>query len=295
MMSRWIPLCRRHCIYDNYDLRKFIAKGRAKAFEQGLIPEETKKRIETFVQFGNPHGEREPLEKGTGDTGHFVSCSAYKDREMSEAMNRILSVSGEQVREFGGADICCGAPLYYAGYMDGFETVAGRMKEEIEKRGLHKVIVDCPNCLKMMTELYKEVGVELDVEFVHTTEFLQTLLEQGKLKVRKAKDIVTYHDPCILANDMGNTAAPRKVLELLGFEVKEPVHTQEHTHCCGGPCGARIGDCTLAENVTSMRIDELKQTGADIYISACATCKSVLSELDVKDMTELVAERILDG
>ena len=49
----------------------------------------------------------------------------------------------------------------------------------------------------------------------------------------------------------------------------------------------------MKDAVTSMRLDELKQTGADVYVTACPTCKSVLSEMDMKYITELVAERIV--
>ncbi|MGB3129447.1 MAG: 4Fe-4S dicluster domain-containing protein, partial [Dehalococcoidia bacterium] len=104
--------CKIHCIYDNYDLRKFIQRGRSKAFKEGMLPDETRKRVETFASFGNPHGERQLLQKGTGDLGYFVSCSAYNDQDLLKAMDRIISVGKKQICQFGGADICCGAPLY---------------------------------------------------------------------------------------------------------------------------------------------------------------------------------------
>ena len=286
--------CKVHCVYDNYDLRKFIQRGRSKAFKEGILPDETRKRVETFMRFGNPHGERQLLQKGTGEVGYFVSCSAYNDQQMLNAMDTIISVSKEQVHEFGGADICCAAPLYYAGDMEGFAKAAQKMKGEMEKRKLRKVIADCPTCMKMMTEVYREVGVDLDVEFVHATEFLHALLEEGKIKVKRRKATATFHDPCILANDMGITTAPREVLGVLGFEIKEPVYSGEDTHCCGGLPGARIGDCGLADKVSLMRISELKETAADVYVSACPTCKSILSDVDMKDITELVSEQIVN-
>ncbi len=146
----------------------------------------------------------------------------------------------------------------------------------------------------MMTEGYQEVGVDLEVEFVHVAEFLNTLLRKGKIKVNRVNTTATFHDPCILVNDLGISAAPREVLGELGFEIKEPVYSRVDTHCCGGLCGARIGDCNLTDKVSAMRICELKETAADIYVSACPTCKSVLSGVDMKDITEIVAERIID-
>ena len=287
--------CKRHCIYSDYDLRKFIQMGRSKAFKEGLLPDETKKRVETFRKYGNPNGERQLIQKGTGTVGYFVSCSAYKDEGLLKAMDRILSASKEKVQQFGGADICCGAPLYYAGDIKGFKKVARKLKGEIEERGLNKVITMCPNCLKMMKEIYPEAGVKLNVQLAHTSEFLASLLKERKIKVKRAKGTATYHDPCILANDMDITEAPRLILTALGYKIKEPVYTREHAHCCGAPPGARLGFSKLADQVKSMRITELKQTAADVYVSSCPSCKAVLSNLAVKDVAELISEQIVHG
>jgi Fe-S oxidoreductase len=286
--------CSRHCIYDDYDLRKFIHEARVKGFAREVVPEDVKKRVETFRKFGNPHGERQVIDKGEGDLGYFISCSSYKDKDLLTATDKVLSKSGLKIRQFGGGDICCGAPLYYAGDMEGFRQASLRMKSEIEKKRLRKIVVDCPTCLKMMTQTYKEAGVNLDVELIHTTQFIEALLKEWKLGIKKANKTVTFHDPCILANDLNITTAPREVITALGFNLKEPVYSLEHTHCCGAAYGAKIGDHRLKDAVTSMRVDELRNTAADIYVTACPTCKSVLSEINVKYITELVAERIIE-
>jgi len=285
--------CSSHCIYDDYDLRKFIHQARVKAFGTGVIPEDVKKRVETFRKFGNPDGQRELIDKGTGDTAYFISCSSYKDEDLLKASEKMLSKSGLAIRRFGGGDLCCGAPLYYAGDMEGFRQASLRMKAEIERRRVGRVVVDCPTCIKMMRDVYREVDVELDVEIIHTVQFIDGLLKQGRLRSRKEKSAVTIHDPCILSYDLAMTDLPREIITALGFSLKEPVYSGEHTHCCGSAYGAKIGDHRLKDAVTSMRLNELKQTAADIYVTACPTCKSVLSEVNMKYITELVAERIV--
>ena len=287
--------CKHHCIYSDYDLRKFIQIGRSKAFKQGLLPEATKKRIKTFMKYGNPQGERHLIQKGSGAVGYFISCSAYKDKALLKAMDRILLASKEKVQQFGGGDICCGAPLYYAGDIDGFKKVAKKLKRNIETRGLEKLITMCPNCLKMMREIYPQLGIKLNVQLAHTCEFLAYLLDEGKIKVKKVKGTATYHDPCILANDMDIIETPRQVIAALGYKIKEPVFTKEHAHCCGAPPGARIGFSKLANQVKSMRLSELRETGAGVYVSSCPSCKAVLSDLSVKDLAELISEQIVHG
>jgi Fe-S oxidoreductase len=285
--------CGRHCIYDDYDLRKFIHKARVRAFGSGVVPEDVKRRVETFKRFGNPNGERETMDRGVGEYGYFISCSSYKDEDLLKATEKMLSESGSAVRWFGGGDMCCGAPLYYAGDMEGFKQVALKMKTEIETKQVGRLAVDCPTCIKMMTEIYREVGVELEVEIMHTVRFIDALLKQGRLRSEKEDRIVTFHDPCILSHDLAITDVPREIITALGFILKEPVYWGEHTHCCGAANGAKIGDHSLKDAVTSMRLNELRSTTADIYVTACPTCKSVLSELNMKYITELVAGRII--
>lgn len=285
--------CTRHCIYDDYDLRKFIHKARVKAFDSGVIPEDVKKRVEIFRKFGNPDGERELIDKGAGEYGYFISCSSYKDGDLLKATEKMLSKSGLAVRRFGGGDMCCGAPLYYAGDIEGFKQVSLKMKAEIESRQVRSIIVDCPTCIKMMTEIYREIGMELAVEVMHTTQFIEALLKQGRLAFKKEDSVVTFHDPCILSNDLAASDIPREIITALGFSLKEPIYWGEHTHCCGAVYGAKIGDHRLKDAVTSMRLNELRNTAADIYVTACPTCKSVLSEINMKYVTELVAERII--
>ena len=285
--------CSRHCIYDDYDLRKFIHQARVKAFGKGTIPEDVKKRVETFRKFGNPNGERELIDKGAGDIGYFISCSSYKDKDLLKATEKLLSKSGLAIRRFGGGDMCCGAPLYYAGDVEGFKQVSLKMKAEIETKQVSRIVVDCPTCIKMMTEIYRETGVELGVEIMHTAQFIEALLKQGRLGFKKDNGSVTFHDPCILSYDLAMSGIPREIITALGFSLKEPVYSEEHTHCCGAAYGAKIGDYTLKDAVTSMRLNELRNTAADVYVTACPTCKSVLSDINMKYITELVAERII--
>lgn len=287
--------CKLNCLYDNFDLRDFIQKERTEAFKKGILPDETRKRVETFAKFGNPNGERRLIQKGGGEIGYFISCSTYSDQQLLKAVERILAKNGDHVQEFGGGDICCGAPLYYAGDSEGFKKAAGKMKEKIEQRKLQKVIISCPTCIKMMTEIYPEVGVHLDIEFIHITKFLHTLLKEGKITVNKVNATATFHDPCILAKELGITTIPRDIIKMLGFELKEPIYLGKEAHCCGGVPGGRIGDSKLVSKVNTMRINELKETAADVYISACPTCKAVLSDIDMKDIAEVVAEQIIDG
>lgn len=287
--------CHANCIYENFDLRAFIQEERGEACRKDLLPEEVKKRLQITRQYGNPDGERELIQKGSGEIGYFVSCSTFRDKAVLSASEDILRRSRLDIQEFGGADICCGAPFYFAGDNEELVKVAKRIGQEVKKRNLKKIITNCPTCVQMMTKIYDRIGVHLDAEFIHMTEFLCQLLTEGKIQMRKKNGLVTYHDPCTLARDIGIIESPRDIIKAMGFEIREPVYSGKDTHCCGRTPG-QIASNTVRGRVSEMRIGELKETAAEAYISACPTCKKTFGEMNfnMKDITEIVAESISD-
>ena len=287
--------CHTNCIYEGFDLRTFNQEERGEACRKDLLPEEAKKRLQISKQYGNPDGERELIQKGSGEIGYFVSCSTFRDKTILGATEDILRKSGLDIQEFGGADICCGAPFYFAGDNEELAKAAKKMEQEVKNRNLKKIVTNCPTCVRMMIEIYGRIGVHLDVELLHITEFLCQLLAEGKIHFRKKNGLVTYHDSCTLARDLGIIESPRDIIKAMGLEIREPVYSGKDTHCCGRTPG-QIANSTVRGRVSKMRAAELKETAAEAYISACPTCKKTLGEMNfvMKDITEIMAENIID-
>ena len=69
--------------------------------------------------------------------------------------------------------------------------------------GVQKIVTACPHCFNTLKNEYPELGGKYEV--VHHTQFIQELLDSGKLSVQggdfKGKKI-TYHDPCYLGRLM---------------------------------------------------------------------------------------------
>ncbi len=68
--------------------------------------------------------------------------------------------------------------------------------------------------------------------------------------------------------------------------------------CCGGGGNLEMVNPELSGKVAQMKIEEIKQTGADMVVSSCQQClRTIYSrarreniDLVVKDLTELVTE-----
>ncbi|MEA3313507.1 MAG: (Fe-S)-binding protein [Caldisericota bacterium] len=283
--------CVVNCQYVDFDIRDFIANERNIAFEKGFVPSLVGEVLENFNRFGNPSGERETIDKGEGEIGFFVSCNTFKDKNILSATEKILNQAHVDVKEFGGGDICCGAPLFFAGDMDGFKEKAEQMEKLIKEKGVKRIITNCPTCIKIMKKHYAEVGVDIGVDIVHVLTFTKELIDDGKLSLKKVENkSITYHDPCILAKDLDILETPRAILKNIGYSLLEPAYTEKDAHCCGGK--TKVGDGNTRDAISSMRENELKATKAPEYVSACPTCKDVLKSLQMKDIVEIIGDAL---
>lgn len=283
--------CVVNCQYDDFDLRDFIIEERGIAFKKDFVPSLVSDVLENFDKFGNPSGKRETIDKGEGEIGFFVSCNTFNDKNILSATGKILDKADVDVKEFGGGDICCGAPLYFAGDMDGFKEKAEQMEKLIKGKGVKRIITNCPTCIKMMKKHYIEAGVNIEIDIVHTLTFAKELIDEGKLSLKKVENkSITYHDPCILAKDLDILETPRTILKKIGYSLRETAYAGKDAHCCGGK--TKVGDRNTRNAIKNMRENELKETKALDYVSACPTCKDVLKSLQMKDIMEIIGDAL---
>ncbi len=75
----------------------------------------------------------------------------------------------------------------------------------------------------------------------------------------------------------------------MGLQVVEPEKTREFATCCGSG-----GMVEKSLKVAQKRKEELLSTGANLFATACPTCKMVLNKakLEVQDLSELLAKSL---
>jgi Fe-S oxidoreductase len=163
------------------------------------------------------------------------------------------------------------------------------------------IVTACPHCFNTIKNEYPELGGNYKVQ--HHSEFLQELIEAGKLKVSggayKGKKI-TFHDSCYLGRANEVYEAPRQVIQALDAELVEMKRCKTNGLCCGAGGAQMFKEAEKGDKEVNIeRIEEALDTHAEIVASGCPFCMTMLTDgvknkekehsVKVFDIAELIA------
>jgi Fe-S oxidoreductase len=234
---------------------------------------------------------------GEDDVFYFIGCEMMKFPEVVKANIKILKEAGVKFSTNLEKRACCGGPAFNIRELGVAKEFAVKNKELFEKSGAKLIISDCPGCVLTLTNRYKTIGVKIEPEIVHITKFFKDLIDKGKLKPKKKlpDDIndITIHDPCLIARNLNDTDSIRFILKSIPeIRIKEPTFNKEYVHCCGWSGTAHWADKNIAIKEAVNRVNELKETSTNVFVSACPLCELGLNYGLLKEDKEKI--KILD-
>jgi len=246
------------------------------------------------------------LNKERAQVVYFVGCvSSFFPRsyKIPQSFVQILDRAGVDYALLGGAEWCCGYPLFIDGELERARELIHHNVEAVRAMGARKIIMTCASCYHFWKHSYPSaLGVkDLGLEVQHATEFLADLLETGELNLRTLRENVTYHDPCDLGRKGGVIEAPRRVLaQIPGLRLIEMAENRDNSHCCGGGGNLESFSPEFSQAVARNRIHQATAVGAGTLVSACQQCERTLASaaraerarIRIKDITEVVLEAL---
>ncbi len=236
---------------------------------------------------------------------YFVGCYLSYDPRMKKvatATAKILNKAGVEYGILGSQENCCGESIRKTGSEEVFKRLARENIKTFIDKGVKKVIVSSPHCYHTFKNEYPEFMVNFEV--IHINQYMLELISDGRLELKsELPKKVTYHDPCYLGRHNRIYDEPRDVLKKIpGLELVEMEATRKNSLCCGGGGGRIWMDTPREERFSDIRLDQAKETGAEILATSCPYCITNFEEsrlnleyeeiLVIKDITELVSDMI---
>ena len=213
---------------------------------------------------------------------YWVGCAGSfddKNKRVSEATAKLLRRAGVDFAILGPSELCTGDPARRSGNEYLFQMLAKQNVASLNGMGVKKIITQCPHCFNTLRNEYPQLGG--DYEVVHHSQFLEWLVETGKLDVSKAQldERIVYHDSCYLGRHNDIYEAPRRVLgHIKGIEIVEAGRNGTKGMCCGAG-GARMWmEESIGKKVNDERAQEMIGTGATRVATACPFCYIMLDD-----------------
>ena len=317
--------CVNECPVDIEHIDHIVNMRRYQVLVESQFPSQLQNTYRNLETQGNPWGSNKADREGwiaecdfpitviTGEIPEdveylfWVGCAgAYEERakKTTKAVAELLHMAGVNFAVLGKRETCTGDParrsgnefLYQILSRENIET----FKETFGNRGVKKVVVTCPHCFTTIGKDYAQSGYEL--QMLHHTQLLNTLVREGKLKTspHKADQKITFHDPCYLGRHNQIYAPPRELLEASGCDIEEMPRNQERSFCCGGGGGRMWMEEKIGTRINLNRVDEAIDTGVPEVAVACPFCRIMVgdgmvarqSDVEVLDVAQVLLRNI---
>jgi Fe-S oxidoreductase len=313
--------CMEVCPTQNEQMLDIIDIRRQQVMMEGEFPAQLQTAFRGMERASNPWGINHEKrldwadglvvptieENPTPDVLYWVGCAASYDpqsQKTARAFVQLLTRAKVNFAVLGKKECCTGDTARRAGNEYLYRQLADQNVTTLTTVRPKLIVATCPHCMNTIGKEYRQIGG--DFEVIHHTEYLESLVADGRLEVEASPSAVTYHDPCYLGRHSGVYDAPRNVLKVLTNDLVELDRNRENSFCCGAG-GAQFWKEEEAgsERISDNRFREAQgrlegHAGEKVLAVGCPFCKSMLestpgksSGIAVKDVAELMLESVL--
>ena len=234
----------------------------------------------------------------------WVGCAgSFDDRakKITKAFVKILTKANIEFAVLGTEESCTGDPAKRAGNEFLFQMQAVTNIEVINAYEIKKIVTTCPHCFNTIKNEYPGLGGNYEV--MHHTQFLKTLLSEGRLTIEggqyKGKRI-TFHDPCYLGRANEIYEAPRDLIRKLDAELVEMKSCKSRGLCCGAGGAQMFKEAEPGnKEINIKRTEQALEVKPQIIAAGCPFCNTMMTdgvknkekedEIAVMDIAELIA------
>ncbi|MDD5704231.1 MAG: (Fe-S)-binding protein [Dehalococcoidales bacterium] len=237
-------------------------------------------------------GVRNIIEKAGINAEKIYASVLAKDKERFNSVclkaARILQDLGYDLCYSGEDELYSGALLYELGYWEDLTEYGKKVTRVIKDSKATTIVCLSPHAAEVIKLIYPKIGIYHDIQ---VKTFVELVWEQRhKLPQFETTQSVVIHDSCRLARELEITEEIRDILKAVGVQIQEPQRNRSWTTCCGGPSKLLFPE--LSHTIAGRRVDELKETGADVILTSCPYCLSALHGSAEKQDKESIVDLI---
>lgn len=230
---------------------------------------------------------------GKQDVIFFAGCTSAVTKQLNRglaASAKLLQKAGVDFAIMGQDEPCCGSTLLRVGQTDAFKELSAENVKKFKALGVKNIVTACPGCYTTLKKAMEDAGAKIEV--THISKEIAHLVREGKIKVNKSSERMTYHDPCHLGRLGGVFEEPREIVGAVAKFVEMPNNRYE-ARCCGAGAGLQSAFPKLSKDLASKRVAEAKSTGATTIVTSCPFCETQLRTvpgIKVVDLLELLLD-----
>ncbi len=287
--------CEEVCPVTIEQVPRIVAMRQGQMLMAENYPKELNPALKGLERNGNPWGigydKRGDWAEGLGvktmaedsdvDYLLWVGCAgSFDDRskKVSVSLVKILQKAGVNFAILGVEEKCTGDFARRVGNEMLYQMMAEENIETLNNYKVKKIIAACPHCLNTLKHEYPQMGGNYEV--VHHSEFIEQLVQQGKIKLKKSlQGTLTYHDPCYLGRYNNIFDQPRNLLNSISNHgVKELGRFGRESFCCGAGGGRMWMEETIGKRINIKRSEEIVETGVDNVAVGCPFCLTMIED-----------------
>ncbi|MFQ5735724.1 MAG: (Fe-S)-binding protein [Thermodesulfobacteriota bacterium] len=252
----------------------FVGKGR-------LMPQVARKFFLDLPEVKAASGARGgPRRTGAPRVAFYAGCGVnFLMPDVGLKSVEVIKKAGAEVvvpRE----QVCCGMPAYSTGDVATAKEMALKNLEVFEGHDVDFIATSCATCgyglktgLRDLLGDDPELAGRVEAFCSKVRDINELLVNELKLKGgenRLGAKVVTYHDPCHLGRGQGLREEPRELIaEGKGVTLKE---MKNPCACCGLGGGLSLSNYELSVEITRKKVENIKNSGADVVVTACPGC-----------------------
>jgi heterodisulfide reductase subunit D len=213
----------------------------------------------------------------------WVGCAgSFDDRakKVTRSFVRLLNRANVKFAVLGTEESCTGDPAKRSGNEFLFQMQAMMNIEVLNGYDVQKVVTACPHCFNTLKNEYPQLGGKYTV--LHHTQFLRTLLNDGRLKVEGGEyqgKRITFHDPCYLGRANDEYEAPRALISELEANISEMKSCKEKGLCCGAGGAQMFKEPEKGnKDVNVERTEQALETNPEIIAVGCPFCNTMITD-----------------